>query len=247
MKIKNVIIFLAVFLILNACTPKPAVLHIGMKADFPPFEYREKSVLTGFDIDLAREIGKKLGYKIQFVEMEFDELLPAVYNNKIDLAISAMTINNQRLELVDFSMPYFSADQVILSRSDCDINIKQDSDLKQFKIGTQNGTTGQYYLQYNLVETGELAWDKLIGFDNNNQALLALLNREIDLIIMDNTAAEAFARIKPLKICYVIPTEEEYGIAMKKDSPLREPVNNALTEIMKSNVWTQMITAYMSE
>jgi polar amino acid transport system substrate-binding protein len=232
---------------LFACVPKTPVLKVGLTADFPPFEYYQNNVLTGFDVDLAREIGTRLGYKISFQELEFDELLPALRNGKIDLAISGMTINKQRSELVDFSIPYFSADQVMLTRNDFEVDIKQDSDLADFTIGAQNGTTGQYFLQYNLMESGKLDWNKLKAYKNNNQALSALFNKEIDLVIMDDSAAKAFTHIKPVKICYMIHTEDEYGIAMNKNSPLKESVDQALSEIMKSSIWTQMITTYMSE
>ena len=245
MKIVRNIALLLLVLQVFACTQKTPVLRVGMKPDFPPFEFRENTVLAGFDVDLARELGNRMGYKITFVEMEFDELLPGLREDKIDLAISAITINSQRSELVEFSLPYFSADQVILARLDCDINITSEANLSTFKIGTQNGTTGQYYLQYNLVDTGKLPWDQLIAFDNNDLAISALLNEEIDLLIMDNTAASAFCCIKPFKICYVIPTDEEYGIAFKKGSTLKTSINTALSEIMKSRLWNQMITAYM--
>jgi len=245
MKIVRCIVIVLMVLQVFACTQKTPALRIGIKADFPPFEFKENNILTGFDVDLAKELGNRMGYKITFVEMEFDELLPAIRENKIDLAMSAITINSQRRELVDFSLPYFSADQVILARSDFEINITSEDDLSKFKIGTQNGTTGQYYLQYNLVDTDKLPWDQLISFDNNDKAISALINKDIDLIIMDNTAAEAFCCIKPFKICYTIPTEEKYGIALKKGSHLKTSINTALTEIMKSRLWNQMITAYM--
>lgn len=247
MKKISIYLILIIFLALTGCAEKQQILNVGIKPDFPPFEYKEADVLTGFDVDLMREIGKRTGYKIRFVEMEFDQLLPSVNDGKIDLAISAITINQQREELVDFSVPYFNADQVIIKKQEREITIGNDADLSNYKIATQNGTTGQYYLQYNLVENGELPWDHLVAFETNNQALSAMLNDKVDLVIMDDSAAQAFCNIKPVSICYHIITNEEYGIAMKKGCQLKDKINTSLTDLMNSSYWTEMITDYMGE
>lgn len=249
MKISKIILgcVLILGILFCSCSPKKQTLKIGLNADYPPFEYKEQDVLSGIDIDLAHRLGESMGYNIEFVEMEFDELLPALNRSRIDLVISAMTINQQRLQIVDFSLPYFSADQALIASESFTNKIDQITDIAEFQIGMQNGTTGQYFLQYNDDLKDIVPWQHLHAFDNNNQAISALMNDEIQLLIMDDSAARAFSQIKPLKIIHLIKTDDQYGIAMRKNYELKQPLNQALNQIINSSYWTNIITQYMGK
>jgi polar amino acid transport system substrate-binding protein len=243
-KLKILLIIVLSITILSCGKSKPK-LRIGLNADYPPFEYMQDQVLTGLDVEMAHKLSKSLGYEIEFVKMEFDELLPSLLDERIDLAISAITINLQRQQIVDFSVPYFSADQSLITSEEKTLRIDELTDIADYKIGFQNGTTGQYFLQFNLVEKGILSWENLTAYDNNNQAISALMNNQIDLLILDDSAAKAFSKIKPLKIVHLIKTDDQYGIAMRKDYPLKANINEALTQIINSNYWTSLVTKYL--
>ncbi|MDP8210712.1 MAG: ABC transporter substrate-binding protein [Candidatus Stygibacter australis] len=243
-KFKLVIIVILSIMIFSCGKAKPK-LRIGLNADYPPFEFMQDQVLTGLDVEMANKLAESIGYDLEFIRMEFDELLPALLNNRIDLAISAITINPQRQQIVDFSIPYFSADQSLITVEDSPIKIDELTDIAAYKIGFQNGTTGQYFLQFNLVEKDILPWENLTAFDNNNQAISALMNDQIDLLILDDSAAKAFSNIKPLKIVHLIKTDDQYGIAMRKDYELKNDINTALRQIINSNYWTSLITKYL--
>ena len=243
-KFKLVIFMILGIMILSCGKAKPK-LRIGLNADYPPFEFMQDQVLTGLDVEMANKLAESIGYDLEFIRMEFDELLPALLNNRIDLAISAITINPQRQQIVDFSIPYFSADQSLITVEDSPIKIDELTDIAAYKIGFQNGTTGQYFLQFNLVEKDILPWENLTAFDNNNQAISALMNDQIDLLILDDSAAKAFSNIKPLKIVHLIKTDDQYGIAMRKDYELKNDINTALRQIINSNYWTSLITKYL--
>ena len=86
-----------------------AKLTVGINAEFPPFEYYEGEELKGFDIDLMNYIGERIGFDIEFVNMSFDKLIPAVVNGEVDCAISGITITEQRAEVIDFTRPYLEA------------------------------------------------------------------------------------------------------------------------------------------
>lgn len=85
------------------------IIKVGTSADFPPFEYYEGEELKGFDIDLMNYIGERIGFDIEFVNMSFDKLIPAVISGEVDCAISAISQTNERREVVDFSRPYLRA------------------------------------------------------------------------------------------------------------------------------------------
>ena len=86
-----------------------AKLTVGINAEFPPFEYYEGEELKGFDIDLMNYIGERIGFDIEFVNMSFDKLIPAVVNGEVDCAISAITATDERESVVDFTRPYLAA------------------------------------------------------------------------------------------------------------------------------------------
>ena len=86
-----------------------AKLTVGINAEFPPFEYYEGEEIKGFDIDLMNYIGKRIGFDIEFVNMSFDKLIPAVVNGEVNCAISAITITKERESVIDFSNPYLIA------------------------------------------------------------------------------------------------------------------------------------------
>ena len=85
-----------------------AKLIVGINAEFPPFEYYEGEELKGFDIDLMNYIGERIGFDIEFVNMSFDKLIPAVVNGEVNCAISAITVTEEREKVVDFTTPYLS-------------------------------------------------------------------------------------------------------------------------------------------
>ena len=85
------------------------IIKVGTSADFPPFEYMENDKMLGFDIDLMNYIAARIGYGVEFVNMPFDKLIPAVVNGEVDCAISAITATDERESVVDFTRPYLTA------------------------------------------------------------------------------------------------------------------------------------------
>ena len=85
------------------------IIKVGTCADFAPFEYMENDKMLGFDIDLMNYIAARIGYGVEFVNMPFDKLIPAVISGEVDCAISAITITKERESVIDFSNPYLIA------------------------------------------------------------------------------------------------------------------------------------------
>ena len=85
------------------------IIKVGVNAEFPPFEYMENDKMLGFDIDLMNYIAARIGYGVEFVNMPFDKLIPAVVNGEVDCAISAITATDERESVVDFTRPYLAA------------------------------------------------------------------------------------------------------------------------------------------
>ena len=94
---------------------------------YPPFEFNKGGEPTGFDIDLMNEIAKRANLDVEYQNVRFDSIIQGLGNNLYDAAISAMTITPEREEQIDFSEPYFNADQSLLVQSDSDIRARTTS------------------------------------------------------------------------------------------------------------------------
>ena len=239
---KQVKVFLSVLLLISFVLFARTVT-VGTSADFPPFEYIENGQFVGFDMDLMREIAKIAGFELKFVDMSFDSLIPALRAGQIDVAAAAMTITEERKKVVDFSMPYWFADQSIIVKADSDFTITVL--FGKYRIGVQTGTTGDLWCTENLVEKGLLPERNLKRYDTFILALSDLLNGNIDAIVLDSPVANRFAATKPVKVVGIIVTGEQYGIAVRKgNKELLDKINQALKTLIETGKINELIDKY---
>ncbi|WP_448532394.1 basic amino acid ABC transporter substrate-binding protein [Pseudothermotoga sp.] len=239
---KQVKVFLSVLLLISFVLFARTVI-VGTSADFPPFEYIENGQFVGFDMDLMREIAKIAGFELKFVDMSFDSLIPALRVGQIDVAAAAMTITEERKKVVDFSMPYWTADQSIIVKADSDLTITVL--FGKYRIGVQTGTTGDLWCTENLVQKGLLPERNLKRYDTFILALSDLLNGNIDAIVLDSPVANRFAATKPVKVVGIIVTGEQYGIAVRKgNKELLDKINQALKTLIETGKINELIDKY---
>jgi len=216
---------------------------VGTSADFPPFEMvNEKGEIVGLDIDIAKKIAEKLGVKLVIKDMAFEGLIPALLSGDVDMVIAGMTITEERAKVVDFSIPYFEADQAVLvlkSRED----IKSVDDLAGKKIGVQEGTTGDFWVTDNLAKKGKVKEEDVKRYPKLTVALLELKSGGIDAVVIDKPAAEMYAKLdESLKVAFVIKTGEKYGIAVKKgNKDLLQVINQVIKELIESGELEKLI------
>jgi len=240
--VKQVKVFLSVLLLISFVLFARTVT-VGTSADFPPFEYIENGQFVGFDMDLMREIAKIAGFELKFVDMSFDSLIPALRAGQIDVAAAAMTITEERKKVVDFSMPYWTADQSIIVKAGSDLTITVL--FGKYRIGVQTGTTGDLWCTENLVEKGLLPERNLKRYDTFILALSDLLNGNIDAIVLDSPVANKFAATKPVKVVGIIVTGEQYGIAVRKgNKELLNKINQALKTLIETGKINELIDKY---
>ena len=204
---------------------------------YRPFEFSENGEAKGFDIDLMNEIGKRAGLKIKYQNVAFDGIIGGLGSNLYDASISSMTITPEREEQIDFSDPYFNADQSLMVASDSDI--KTVEDIGDATVGVQIGTTGEIKAQ-EFAESGEISGD-VRTFDTIEDAFAALENGQVDAIINDLPVSQDKANKSggALEIVQTIPTGEQYGIAFPTDSELKAPVDEALAEIKDDGTYAK--------
>lgn len=199
-------------------------IHFATSAEYPPFEYNEHGEIKGFDIDLARLIAKQLGKEVVFDSMQFSSILPALSMGQVDAAISTLTITEQRKKNFDFSTPYyFESLAVVYSQQQPIKNIAQ---LTNKKIAVQLGSTMEIWLKNNLPNA------QLLVMDNNNQAIAALKAGHVEAVVVDGAQGASFSQKNPgLSFTVISKSNDGYGLALKKNSPLTHEINKALQQL----------------
>ena len=214
-------------------------ITMGTAADFPPFEYLSQNEIVGIDVEIAKKIAQKQNCELKIKDMSFNSILTEVINGTVDMGISGITKTEERAKKVDFSDNYFTAYQKAMIKNNS--NIKSVDDIKNKKIGVQLGTTGDHYCTDKKL--GEI-----IRYDKYTDAISALSNEIIDVLVLDGFTADQIAK-KNKDFC-VIPkslTEESYCIAVKKGrADLLESINKVISEMKKNGELDQIVESYMN-
>lgn len=234
---------MALILVLGATTAmaKP-VLKVGTSADFPPFEFQDEKTgeYLGFDIDLINAIGEAVGMDVEIVNTAWDGLIPGLLTGNFDCIISAMTITEDRLKAVDFSDPYFSASQVIVTKLE-DTSIKTLEDLVDKQVSVQIGTTGD-------LTVSEVDGIIVKRFNLAPDAIQEVRNGGVAACVIDLAVAEEISQqYKDIKYGEPITTEE-YGIAIRKgNTQLLEKINEGIAEVKASGKYDELYAKWLKD
>jgi len=214
-------------------------LVMGTNAAFPPYEFKEGEAIVGIDADIAAAIAEKLGVTLEIKDMAFESLIPAVAGGSVDIVLAGMTVTDERKESVNFSDSYATGIQSVIIAEDSAIATIDDLDGKI--IGVQTGTTGDIYC------TDDYGEEAIKRYDNGALAVQALLNGQIDCVVIDNQPAQAFvAANEGLKILDTEYAVEDYAIAIaKEDTELLEKVNTALAELKAEGKVDEIVSKYI--
>ena len=222
-------------------------LKMGTNAAFPPYEYYddESGEIVGIDAEVAAAICEKLGYELEIVDMDFDALIPAVANGKIDMVLAGLTVTDERKQSVDFTTSYATGVQVVIVKEDSDITSVDDlfAEGANHKIGVQQGTTGDLYCTWDIADAG---LGSVEPFKSGTDAVLALTSGKVDCVVIDNEPAKNFvAANEGLKILETEYITEDYAIALAKGSELTEKINAALEELIADGTVQSIIDKYI--
>jgi polar amino acid transport system substrate-binding protein len=226
----------------DVSTITEGTLLIGTDAPYPPFEIGtpDDADFGGFDIDLGRAIAENLGLEAEFVDTSFDTIFRDVAANQFDIVIAASTITPGRQKTVNFSDPYYEAQQALVVPEGSDITSPED--LSGLIVAAQDATTGETYAN-DETDAGEVR-----GFPEGPDAINAVITGQADAAIIDQpVAAEAVEKQGGIEIAAEIPTDELYGIAISKENPeLLEAVNSALATLKEDGTMADLYEEYFS-
>lgn len=225
-------------------------LIMSTNAQFPPYEMvadGEGFNGTGFegiDVEIASAIADKLGLELQIDDMEFDSALLAVQNNTADVMLAGLSYSEERDEVVDFTDSYATGVQVVIVKDGSDVTM---DNLGEKMIGTQRGTTGYIYAS-DTPENGGYGEDHVLAYDNGATAVQALMNDQIDAVIIDEAPAKEFvAANEGLTILPGNWVEEKYCAAVDEgNTALQNAINTALNELMDDGTVDEIIAKYIS-
>ena len=228
----------------NTMTLEEGKLIMSTNAEFPPYESTDDAGnYIGIDIEIAQQIAKKLGLELVIDNMEFTAALEAVQQGKSDMVMAGVTVDEDRLMVMDFSDSYATGVQVVIVKEGSDVTM---DNLGEMMIGTQLGTTGYIYAS-DTPDNGGYGEDHVIGYDNGITAVQALMNGQIDAVIIDNAPAQAFVDANPgLTILEGEWAVEDYAIGFAKgNTELQEAVNQALAELIADGTVQKIIDKYI--
>ena len=168
-------------------------LHMATNAQFPPYEFYEDNKIVGIDAEFAAAIADELDMKLVIDDMEFEAIITAVQTGKADMGMAGMTVNETRLQSVNFSDSYATGIQVIIVPEDSPIKTVDDllDSNAKYIAGVQKMTTGDLYLS-DSYENGGITEARVSQFDNGSTAIQALLTGKVDCVVIDNEPAKAY-------------------------------------------------------
>jgi len=222
---------------------------VGTSADYPPFEYvDENGEFAGFDIELIQEIGRRMDLEVEIQDMPFDSLLAAVQEGKIDLSISAFNYDEERDQSVDFTEPYYIAEDAILVAEEFAGTIDAPEQLADYVVGTQTGTTQDGWVTENLVDAGLMDEANLFRYERIDQAALDLKAGRIDAILMESVVARTLAEdMGGLKIVYEgeVSSGPVNIVIPEGDAELQEALNEVIAELQEEGFIDELIVEHM--
>lgn len=213
-------------------------LTVGLSYDTPPWGFIDESGdLVGFEIDLVKAIAESLEVELEFTDIPFIDLFPAVASGRIDVAAASITITDERMERVDFSQPYYDSDQSLTAKANG--KIKTLEDLADNAIGVDGGTTGEAWLEdhQEQYKVGEI-----VRYEGNTKSAMDdIAAGRLDGYIMDIPVGLYYSKARPeLDVIQRIRTGEQYGMMFAKGNPLRDQFSEVITELKQDGTLAEI-------
>lgn len=218
-------------------------LVVGTDATYAPMEYMDNNGnIVGIDIDIVEAIAEEAGVEVEFKNIGWEPLFPAVENGEVDFAVSSITITKERQETFDFTEPYYIANQVILVKKESDI--KSFKDLKDKKVSVQINTTGHTMMKEIQGNTSS----KIIAAETMPLAIEELMNGNADAAVGDNSTVNEYIKNNPNVEVEIVEDDsaekEYYGLMVKKgNSEVVDLLNEGIQKI-KENGKLKEITGF---
>ena len=214
-------------------------LTMSTNAQFPPYEMTtDDGGFEGIDVEIATAIAEKLGLELDILNVAFDSALLALQQGKSDIVMAGVTVNEDRLLVMDFTDSYATGVQVVIVKEGSDVTM---DNMGEGLIGTQRGTTGNIYC------TDDYGEEHVVAYDDGFTAVQALMNGQVDCVVIDNAPAQEF--VKNNAGLTILDTEyavEDYAIGLNKgNTALLDAINGALAELISDGTVQSIVDKYI--
>lgn len=228
-------------------------VRIGVDVPYEPMEFRTaEGELTGFDIDLGNELCDRMGVTCEWVEQEWDGIVPGLMSRNYDAIMSSMTINDERREQVLFSEPYITMPSAWFAASNLDISEANKETLEGMTIGVQRGTLQDNFVTDNFSDVADIN-----RYSTADDMVLDMEAERLDIVFLDFPIGQS-TLIESEDAEYVVVGErisepkeyfgDGFGIAFRqRDEALAEKFNEALTEVQEDGTYDEIFNRYFGE
>ncbi|MFP4275161.1 MAG: ABC transporter substrate-binding protein [Paracoccaceae bacterium] len=216
-------------------------LTVGAYPSNPPWEFKnEQSEFEGFEVDLVKEIADRLGADLEIQDMGFQALFAATSSGRIDMAISTITITNDRLQNQSFTQGYYDSDLGLVTGSE-DVNSLEDMEGRP--VGALAASTGEKWIEEHGEEHG---FGDYKSYDTQQSLLLDVANGRVAAGIGDILGFEFAAEQMPqIRVAERIVTGETFAIMLPKGSPWLERVNDTISEIKEDGTMAEFYRKWL--
>lgn len=216
---------------------KAGKIVIGIDDTYPPMEFKDKdNKLVGYDIDMANEIAKKLGVKVEFVPTAWDGIFMALQSKKFDVIHSSVSITDERKKTMIFTEPYIYGGNAIFVKAD-NTTVNSQDDFKGKIIGCQVGTTAQDVL------SKMSGMKEVKKYNGMTEAFLDLKNGRIDAVVSDPQVGDYYILTQKDKVRKIksLLNQEPIGVAFRKDdTDLKDGYQKAMDELKKDGTLSKL-------
>lgn len=219
-------------------------LIVALSPEFAPFEFRTlvdgKSEIVGSDIELAKAIADELGVELELSAMNFNNVLSSIQTGKADLAISGISATEERAKVYDFSEPYYTTKNVIITQNAVSSDYQTTDDLAGKSLAVQKGSVQEILVKELFPEAN------IISLATIGNMINELIAGSVDAVILEEPTAKGYtnnnASLAITAIDIVSDSDDSYAIALKKgSSELKEVVDKVVTELVESGQYKQFV------
>ena len=216
---------------------------VATESEFAPFEFKSlvngKDTLVGADIELAKAIGKKLGVKVEFSVMSFDNVLANVQSGKADIAIAGISVTDERKKVYDFSDSYYTSENVVIVKKDKVNDFTSADSLAKQTVGTQKGSVQE------TVAKKQIPKASVVSLASNGEMINELKSGQIQAVVLEAIAEGYIAQNDDLTLAsFNLKSDgsDAYAVATRKGSDdLLKEINAVIKETKDSGKFDQWL------
>lgn len=249
MKIVKASLFLSSIItgsFLSVSVQAQEVYTVGVEASFPPWAYVEGGEFKGIAIDAMGAIAEEAGFEIEFQDMPFPSLIPALAAEKIDILATGLTVTEDRSKNIDFTIPWWETNDVVLVPENSELNVFT-SVCCGARVGVQGGSSQQAWMEENVVNSSEIDVE-LARYDNYVTAVDDMAIGRISSVIVDDTSAQEYINAgRAVRMAGKIYIRAPLALAVTKNDPqeILGILNQGILNIYESGAWAEIVNEYI--